>query len=117
MPGALDSAMTLEKRMARLGVREEDIVESFMRPHSSSGQRNNKTTLGVHLKHLPTGLEVECQSQSSQLLNRALARHILLSKIAHKLQLDILQRQSAKAKLIPKGRLKIKTKLKRKKVS
>ena len=98
--------LTLEKRMALLGVREEDIVESFIRSSGPGGQNVNKTATCVYLKHLPTGLEVKCQRQRSQLLNRSLARHILLSKIAHKIQEDNLQKQSFKAKIMRRNRRK-----------
>ena len=99
-------AMTLEKRMALLGVREEDIVESFIRSSGPGGQNVNKTSTCVYLKHLPTGIEVKCQRQRSQLLNRSLARHILLSKIAHRIQEDNLQKQSFKAKVMRRNRKK-----------
>lgn len=98
--------LTLEKRMALLGVREEDIVERFIRSGGPGGQNVNKTSTCVYLKHLPTGLEVKCQRQRSQLLNRSLARHILLSKIEHKIQDDNLQRQSFKAKVMRRNRQK-----------
>lgn len=106
-PGAKN--LTLEKRMAHLGVREEDIVESFVRSSGPGGQNVNKTSTCVYLKHLPTGLEVKCQRQRSQILNRFLARHILLSKIAHKIQQENLQRQSQKAKLLRQKRPKPKS--------
>lgn len=98
--------LTLEKRMALLGVREEDIAESFIRSSGPGGQNVNKTSTCVYLKHLPTGIEVKCQRQRSQLLNRALARHLLLSKIAHKQQQATLQRESLKARLMRQNRPK-----------
>ena len=105
----VEKNQTLEKRMALLGVREEDIVESFIRSSGPGGQNVNKTSTCVYLKHLPTGLEVKCQRQRSQLLNRSLARHILLSKIEHKIQEDILQKQSFKAKVMRRNRQKPKS--------
>lgn len=112
-PVAQEEAMSLEKKMALLGIREEDIVESFIRSSGPGGQNVNKTATCVYLKHLPTGIEVKCQRQRSQLLNRSLARHILLSKIAYKIQQNNLHKQSLKAKIMrarrPKPRgLKIK---------
>ena len=109
MPIVAEKTLTLEKRMFLLGVREEDIVESFIRSSGPGGQNVNKTATCVYLKHLPTGLEVKCQRQRSQLLNRSLARHILLSKIAHKIQQDNLQRQSLKAKVMRRNRQKPKS--------
>jgi len=102
----VEKTLTLEKKMALLGVREEDILESFIRSSGPGGQNVNKTATCVYLKHLPTGLEVKCQRQRSQLLNRSLARHILLSKIAHKIQQDHLQKQSFRAKVMRRNRPK-----------
>jgi protein subunit release factor B len=102
----VEKNLTLEKRMALLGVREEDIIENFIRSGGPGGQNVNKTSTCVYLKHLPTGLEVKCQRQRSQLLNRSLARHILLSKIEHRMRQDILQRQSLKAKIMRRNRPK-----------
>ncbi|HNW39546.1 MAG TPA: peptide chain release factor-like protein [Candidatus Omnitrophota bacterium] len=109
MTVAVEKNLTLEKRMALLGVREEDIVENFIRSSGPGGQNVNKTSTCVYLKHLPTGLEVKCQRQRSQLLNRSLARHILLSKIEHRMQEGILQRQSLKAKIMRRNRQKPKS--------
>ncbi|MDD5281135.1 MAG: peptide chain release factor-like protein [Candidatus Omnitrophica bacterium] len=96
----------LEKKMLALGVREEDIVESFIRSSGPGGQNVNKTATCVYLKHLPTGLEVKCQRQRYQLLNRNLARHILLSKIENRFKHDLLQRQSLRAKIMRQTRKK-----------
>jgi peptide chain release factor len=109
MPDISEKKLTLEKRMLLLGVREEDIIENFIRSGGPGGQNVNKTSTCVYLKHLPTGLEVKCQEQRSQLLNRSLARHILLSKIEQKLRQDILQKQSFKAKVIRRNRKKPKS--------
>jgi protein subunit release factor B len=109
MFSGVEKNLTLEKRMSLLGVREEDIVENFIRSSGPGGQNVNKTSTCVYLKHLPTGLEVKCQRQRSQLLNRSLARHILLSKIEHKIQQDNLQRQSFRAKIMRRNRQKPKS--------
>jgi len=106
MPLSKGETVTLEQKMALLGIREEDIIESFIRSSGPGGQNVNKTSTCVYLKHLPTGIEVKCQRQRSQALNRSLARHILLSKIANKIQQDNLARQSFKAKVMRRNRLK-----------
>lgn len=71
----------LADRMERLGVREEDLRESFVRSSGPGGQKVNKTSSCVHLVHLPTGLAVKCQRERSQALNRFLARRMLLDRI------------------------------------
>lgn len=71
----------LSEKMNALKVREEDIEESFIRSGGKGGQNVNKTSTCVYLKHLPTGIEVKCQEERSQALNRYKARVILLRKI------------------------------------
>jgi protein subunit release factor B len=76
-----DKESALYQRMSRLGIRREDIMESFVRSKGPGGQNVNKVSTCVHLKHLPTGIEVKCQQERSQALNRYLARRILTDKI------------------------------------
>jgi protein subunit release factor B len=71
----------LRRKMVFLGIREEDIQEHFVRSSGPGGQNVNKTSSCVQLKHLPTGIEVKCQQERSQLLNRLLARELLVNKI------------------------------------
>jgi protein subunit release factor B len=72
----------LRERMAALGVREEDLEESFIRSSGKGGQHVNKTSTCVRIRHLPTGVEVKCMEERSQSLNRFLARRELLEKVA-----------------------------------
>ena len=71
----------LEERMEALGIREEDLEESFVRSGGRGGQHVNKVSTCVQLKHLPTGIEVKCQEERSQGLNRYRARVLLTEKI------------------------------------
>jgi protein subunit release factor B len=71
----------LENTMRRLGIREQDLVERFVRSQGHGGQKVNKTSTCVYLKHLPTGIEVKCQETRSQPLNRFLARRTLVEKV------------------------------------
>jgi len=71
----------LMERMARLGIKETDLEEKFVRSGGKGGQKVNKSATCVYLKHLPTGLEVKCQRERSQALNRFLARRILIEKL------------------------------------
>ena len=78
-------------RMSRLGIKEQDIVEKFVRSSGRGGQKVNKTSTCVYLKHVPTGVEVKMQRERSQALNRFLARRLLADKIER----IILGRKSA----------------------
>ena len=71
----------LQVLMARLDVREDDLEESFIRSGGPGGQNVNKVSTCVVLRHRPSGLEVRCQQERSQALNRYLARRILLRRL------------------------------------
>lgn len=71
----------LRAKMNALNIREEDIVESFIRSGGKGGQKVNKASTCVYLKHIPTGIEVKCQEERSQSLNRYRARAILVKRL------------------------------------
>jgi peptide chain release factor len=71
----------LEERMTRLGIREGELEERFIRSSGPGGQNVNKTSTCVYLTHRPSGVEVKCQKTRSQAMNRFLARRILCEKL------------------------------------
>ena len=73
--------LALQEQMRRWGVREEDFEERFIRSSGPGGQNVNKVSTCVVLRHHPSGLEVRCQQERSQALNRFLARRILLDRL------------------------------------
>ncbi len=90
----------LAERMQRLGIHESDLIEKFILGSGSGGQKINKTSSCVYLKHIPTGLEVKCQSSRSRDLNRLYARRELCEQLEEKL----FQEKSTKQKEIEKIR-------------
>lgn len=76
-----DAARDLERRMAALGLREEDVEESFVRSGGHGGQNVNKTATCVMLVHRPTGVMVKCQTTRQQGRNRELAWTLLVDKL------------------------------------
>ncbi|KAI1489298.1 RF-1 domain-containing protein [Biscogniauxia mediterranea] len=60
---------------------EHEIEESFLKGSGPGGQKINKTSSAVQLKHLPTGLVVKSQATRSRSQNRAIARQLLADKL------------------------------------
>ncbi len=78
---ALPDHEAIAKRMTRLGIREDDLEEEFVRGSGPGGQKINKTSSTVVLRHVPTGLEVRCQKERSQVMNRHWARVELCDRL------------------------------------
>jgi protein subunit release factor B len=71
----------LHERMERLEIRESDLIEKFVLGSGRGGQKMNKTSSCVYLKHIPTGIEVKCQQERSRELNSFFARRELCERI------------------------------------
>jgi protein subunit release factor B len=104
----------LARRMAALGVREDDLEETFVRSAGPGGQNVNKTSTCVMLRHRPTGLQVKCQASRQQGVNRLLARRLLLDKLeaarrsraeAARARLEKLRRQKRPRRRAAKERM------------
>lgn len=102
MPPALpqtEADDALRQRMAALGVREEDLEESFVRSGGHGGQNVNKTSTCVMLLHRPSGLRVKCQDTRQQGQNRDRARWLLLEKLETQQRREAEAARAARAKL------------------
>lgn len=71
----------IEERLRALGVRVADVEEKFVRGTGPGGQKINKTSSTVWLRHGPTGVEVRCQRERSQAVNREVAWAELCAKL------------------------------------
>lgn len=99
-PVSSSKSEKLLRDMARLGIRETDLEETFTRSGGPGGQNVNKVSTCVILKHAATGLVVKAQQDRSQAMNRYYARRILCDR----LEAQVLGRQSEEAKRIAKIR-------------
>ena len=65
----------------KLGVSLSDIEEKFVHGGGRGGQKLNKATNAVQLKHLPSGTLVKYQKHRERAMNRILALRELLEKL------------------------------------
>ena len=100
VPVSAAKQRALAERMRTLGVSEADLDERFLPSSGPGGQRANKVSTCVVLRHRPSGLEVRCQRERFQVLNRFLARRVLLDR----LEAQRLGRLSEEAQRIAKIR-------------
>lgn len=63
----------IEERLAALGWNAAEVDEAFVRGTGPGGQKINKTSSTVWLRHRPTGMEVRCQRERSRSANRETA--------------------------------------------
>lgn len=104
MPLPDEDALT--RRLKKLGIREDDLEEDFIRGSGPGGQKVNKTSSTVVLRHIPTGLEVRCQKERSQVMNRHWARVELCERLEKALSDARLAVQNEKEKVRRQNRPK-----------
>jgi len=80
-PVSSDKLQDLDRRMAAFGITDDTLVERFVRGSGAGGQKINKTSSCVFLKHLPSGIVVKCQADRSREMNRFHARRELCEEL------------------------------------
>ena len=75
------SSPSVSARMAKVGIKESDLEETFARSSGPGGQNVNKVATAVTLRHRRSGISVTVQDSRSQVQNRKLARERLLDAI------------------------------------
>src|SRR6267154_1039148 len=101
---AKETFESVKKRFDKLNITEDDPVEKFVLGSGSGGQKINKTSSCVYLKHIPTGIEIKCQRERSRALNRYYARKELCDRIEEKIEDKKSERQQMIEKIRRKKR-------------
>lgn len=98
-PVSEEKERELIARMAELQVEEDDLVETFIRGSGKGGQKVNKTSSCVQLRHIPSGIVLRCQQSRSQAMNRFLVRRELCDRLEEVQTGKTLKRDAERAKM------------------
>jgi protein subunit release factor B len=89
----------LHKRMKALHIQDNDLIEKFILGSGTGGQKINKTSSCVYLKHIPSGIQIKCQVTRSREYNRYLALSAICDRLEQKAALEIQEKIHLKEKI------------------
>ncbi|KAG0171008.1 hypothetical protein DFQ29_009034 [Apophysomyces sp. BC1021] len=78
---------------------DKDLVETFVKGSGPGGQCINKRSSCVDLRHIPTGVRVQCQQTRSLQENRGIARKLLREKLDDLINGDLSKNSKKAAKI------------------
>ncbi len=108
-----EKIIELENKMKELDINKADIEEKFIKASGRGGQKVNKSSSAVFLRHIPTQLTVKYGKTRSQHLNRYKALKMLIEKY-EEFKFGKDSKESAKIKKIQKQKKKRKKRAKQK---
>lgn len=102
----MDLPTQIQSRLDALGILVADVEERFVRGSGPGGQKINKTSSTVWLRHRPTQIEVRVQRERSQAMNREIAWSELCAKLEASVRAASAAKRSAREKIRRQKRTK-----------
>ncbi len=89
----------LQQRLKDLGLHEADMIIKAVLGSGPGGQKVNKCSTTIYIKHIPTSIEIKYGKERSQSLNQYRALCLLCDKYQELIQGEISQKAQLEAKI------------------